>query len=173
MNFELVNENVKSPLFRQSWLSHQGNLHPLPKAFPACVDVSEQAAKCHHWTLSITVLMFQSHQAAKCHHWTLGIIVLMFQSQAAKCHHWTQTVPLPAGCKQTLSLLLHCTPSVVAVWQDLVWPSGLWGERVYFHDCKILALDKPTLHQDISLSPNLQILHHVLALGLPICWGNS
>ena len=43
----------------------------------------------------------------------------------------------------------------------------------FFHDCKILALDKPTLHQDISLSPNLQILHHVLALGLPICWGNS
>ena len=42
-------------------------------------------------------------------------IVLMFKSQAAKCHYWTQTVPLPAGCKQRLSLLLRCTPSVVAV----------------------------------------------------------
>ena len=75
MNFELDNENVKSPLFWQSWLSHQGNLHPLPKAFPACVDVSEQAAKCHHWTLGIIVLVFQS-QTAKLHYWTLGIIVL-------------------------------------------------------------------------------------------------
>ena len=49
MSLKSDNENVKSPLYRQSWLSHQGNLHPLPKAFPACVDVLEQAAKLHHF----------------------------------------------------------------------------------------------------------------------------
>ena len=45
--------------------------------------------------------------------------------------------------------------------------------KSFFYYCERFALNKPTLHQDISLSPNLQILHRVLALGLPICWGNS